>query len=488
MKKNFVSLVGAGAGTIDLLTLKAVECLKNADVVIFDRLADEKILQFVPKSAELIYVGKSSSQHTLTQDQINQLLVDKSKNRYVVRLKGGDPLVFGRGGEEAIFLREHGIEFEIVPGISSSIAVPAYAGIPVTHRGIAKNFAVITGHEMNDESTIKFENFVGIDTLIFLMSAANIEVISRRLIDAGKNPKTPAAIIRWGTRENQQTIITTLDQAKKITPPAIFIVGEVVNLRDKIEWFESRALFGKKIIVTRTRKQASKLSTALENLGAAVFEIPTIEIVPPDDSYSKLDQKISELTKFDWIIFTSSNGVDAFFDRLKQSGKDSRALGGIKIAVIGKSTAETLEKFSLTADLIPEKFVAESLLESFEKIPVAGKNFLIPRAETARDVLPDGLQKLGANVEAVPAYRTKIPESTAKIPTADLVTFTSSSTVKNFVEMFGIETLSKIPSASIGPITSDTIRSFNVEPVVTAEEFTISGLVNAIEKYFRGKP
>ena len=460
--------------------------MKNADVVIFDRLADEKILQFVPKSAELIYVGKSSSQHTLTQDQINQLLVDKSKNRYVVRLKGGDPFVFGRGGEEAIFLREHGIEFEIEPGISSSIAVPAYAGIPVTHRGLAKNFAVITGHEMNDESTIKFENFVGIDTLIFLMSAANIEVISRRLIDAGKNPKTPAAIIRWGTRENQQTIITTLDQAKKITPPAIFIVGEVVNLRDKIEWFESRALFGKKIIVTRTRKQASKLSTALENLGATVFEIPTIEIEPVENS--TLDQKISELAKFDWIIFTSSNGVEIFFDRLKQSGKDARALGGIKIAVIGKSTAETLEKFSLTADLIPEKFVAESLLESFEKIPVAGQNFLIPRAETARDVLPDGLQKLGANVEVVAAYRTKIPESTEKIPDADLVTFTSSSTVKNFVEMFGIETLSKIPAASIGPITSETIRSFNVEPVVTAEEFTISGLVNAIEKYFRGKP
>ena len=485
MKKNFVSLVGAGAGTIDLLTLKAVECLKNADVVIFDRLADEKILQFVPKSAELIYVGKSSSQHTLTQDQINQLLVDKSKNRYVVRLKGGDPFVFGRGGEEAIFLREHGIEFEIVPGISSSIAVPAYAGIPVTHRGLAKNFAVITGHEMNDESTIKFENFVGIDTLIFLMSAANIEVISRRLIDAGKNPKTPAAIIRWGTRENQQTIITTLDQAKKITPPAIFIVGEVVNLRDKIEWFESRALFGKKIIVTRTRKQASKLSNALENLGATVFEIPTIEIEPVENS--TLDQKISELATFDWIIFTSSNGVDAFFNRLKQSGKDARALGGIKIAVIGKSTAETLEKFSLTADLIPEKFVAESLLESFEKIPIAGKNFLIPRAETARDVLPDGLQKLGANVEVVPTYRTKIPASTEKIPDADLVTFTSSSTVKNFVDMFGIETLSKIPAASIGPITSETIRSFNVEPVVTAEEFTISGLVDAIEKYFRGK-
>lgn len=482
-----VYLVGAGAGDFGLLTLKAAEILKSADVVIYDRLADDEILNLCP-NAKKIYVGKSAGLHTLKQDEINQLLVDTArKNKIVVRLKGGDPFVFGRGGEEAIFLRENDLPFEIVPGVTSAIAVPAYAGIPVTHRGIAASFAVVTGHEdpTKEISSINWKNLAtAVDTLIFLMGVANISKIVAKLIEHGRNPETPAAFIRWGTKSTQKVFVTTLKDAPnaKIQPPAIFLVGEVVNLREQLKWFDTKILFGKKILVTRARAQASKLSRALKNLGAEVLEAPTIKIAAPSDEFTSLDAAIKILREFDWIIFTSANGVEKFFERLKVHGLDSRALN--KVAAIGSATAEKLLNFGIVADVVPKNFVAESLADALKNF-VVGKKVLIARAEVARDVLPDTLKNFGADVTIAPVYKT-VPEVPTQIDfdSIDLVTFTSSSTVENFVASYGVENLKKIPSAAIGTITAQTLKNFGVDAKIVAETFTIDGLVSAIEKFF----
>ena len=482
-----VYLVGAGAGDFGLLTLKAAEILKSADVVIYDRLADDEILNLCP-NAKKIYVGKSAGAHTLKQDEINQLLVDEArKNKIVVRLKGGDPFVFGRGGEEAIFLRENDLPFEIVPGVTSAIAVPAYAGIPVTHRGIAASFAVVTGHEdpTKEISSINWKNLAtAVDTLIFLMGVANISKIVAKLIEHGRNPETPAAFIRWGTKSTQKVFVTTLKDAPnaKIQPPAIFLVGEVVNLREQLKWFDTKILFGKKILVTRARAQASKLSRALKNLGAEVLEAPTIKIAAPSDEFTSLDAAIKILREFDWIIFTSANGVEKFFERLKVHGLDSRALN--KVAAIGSATAEKLLNFGIVADVVPKNFVAESLADALKNF-VVGKKVLIARAEVARDVLPDTLKNFGADVTIAPVYKT-LPEKVTDIDfdSIDLVTFTSSSTVENFVASYGVENLKKIPSAAIGTITAQTLKNFGVDAKIVAETFTIDGLVSAIEKFF----
>ncbi|MBR0260687.1 MAG: uroporphyrinogen-III C-methyltransferase [Selenomonadaceae bacterium] len=482
-----VYLVGAGPGDAGLLTLKAREVLEAADVVIYDRLADDFILNFCA-GAKKIYVGKSSGKHTLKQEEINKLLVEEARqNKIVVRLKGGDPFVFGRGGEEALYLRENNLPFEIIPGVTSAIAVPAYAGIPVTHRGIATSFAVITGHEdpTKPESTINWEKLsTAVDTLIFLMGVANLPQIVEKLIEHGRKPDTPAALIRWGTKSNQEVFVTTLAEAPnaKILPPAIFIVGEVVNLREQLKWFELRPLFGKKILVTRARSQASKLSSALKNLGAEVVECPTIKIVPPSDNFLKIDAAIKNLRDFDWTIFTSANGAEKFFERLKVHGLDARALN--KVAAIGSATAEKISTFGIIADVVPKNFVAESLAESLKNF-VDGKKILLARAEEAREVLPETLKKFGAAVTIAPVYKTEI-ETPAQIDfdSIDLITFTSSSTVKNFVATYDVDALKKIPSAAIGTITSQTLQSFGVTPAVVAEEFTIDGLVEAIKKFY----
>lgn len=486
-----VYLVGAGAGDVGLLTLKACEVLKKADVVIYDRLADEKILNFCA-DAKKIYVGKSSGKHTLKQEEINQLLVEEAqKNEIVVRLKGGDPFVFGRGGEEAIFLRENGISFEIIPGITSAIAVPAYAGIPVTHRGISTSFAVITGHEdpTKPESTIKWEKIsTAVDTLIFLMGVANLQQIVSKLIENGRLSSTPTALISWGTKSAQKVYVTTLEEAPnvKITPPAIFIVGEVVNLREKLKWFENRPLFGRKIIVTRAREQISKLSSALSDLGAEITECPTIKIAAPSDNYREIDAAIKILREFDWLIFTSANGVEKFFERLKVHGLDARALGNIKIAVIGSATAEKLSTFGIIADVIPKNFVAESLADSLQKF-IGGKKVLLARAEVARDILPETLKKFGAEIKIAPIYKTEIEKpAQVEFDSADLITFTSSSTVENFIANYGVEPLQKIPSAAIGTITAAKLEDFGIKAAVIAEEFTISGLVDAIKNFYVG--
>ena len=488
-----VYLVGAGAGDIGLLTLKARELIENADVIVYDRLANESILKFAQETAELIYVGKAAGQHSMKQPEINQLLVDLSKRaEVIVRLKGGDPFVFGRGGEEALTLFENDVPFEIVPGVTSAVAVPAYAGIPVTHRGVAKSFAVITGHEMSEQSNINWNKLAtGVDTLVFLMGIENIEIISKRLIENGKTANTPAAVIRQGTKPEQKVLVTTLENAaedverNKITPPAIFIVGDVVKLREQIKWFDTKPLFGKKIVVTRARAQASKLVKMLENLGACCVEIPAIKITSPSDDYAALDSAINNIENYDFVIFTSTNGVDGFFERLKLKKRDSRNLYKSKIAAIGTATADELLKHGINADFVPTEFVAESLIKIL-KNKVAGKKVLIARAETARDILPQELIKHGAQVDVAAAYKTvSAIENKIDLSDVDLVTFTSSSTVTNFVSATEMDELRKVKTAVIGPVTAGTLKMLGINVDISAETYTIAGLVEAIQKYFK---
>lgn len=490
-----VYLVGAGPGNAGLLTIKAREILEMADVVIYDKLADEKLLNYAP-NAEKIYVGKSAGRHTLKQDEINNLLVEKSNTaKNIVRLKGGDPFVFGRGGEEALTLCENNIAFEIISGVTSAIAVPAYAGIPVTHRGIAASFAVVTGHEdpNKSESSINWEKIsTAVDTLIFLMGVENLPKITAKLIENGRAKDTPAAVIRNGTKFSQQIVISTLEnisadvEKKNIKPPAILVVGEVVNLREKLKWFENKILFGKKIVVTRTRQQASKLTRQLENLGADVIEFPTIKIVPPSDNFKNLDAAISDIKNFDWLIFTSANGVEKFFERLKNANLDARSLSASRIAGIGSATAEKLAGYNIIPDLIPAEFRAESLVDAL-KNSVRGKNILIARAEVARDILPAELKNFGANVKVAAAYKT-VADNPPEIDFSeiDLVTFTSSSTVENFVAAVGVDTLKKIKTAAIGTVTAETLKKFGVTADIIAKEFTIAGLVDAIKNFYGG--
>jgi len=504
VKKGKVYLVGAGPGDPGLLTLKAKKALEEADVVIYDYLANKRFLNFCKEEAEKIYVGKKGGAHTLPQEEINKLLVKKAEEgKTIVRLKGGDPFLFGRGGEEAEALFEENISFEVIPGITSAIAVPAYAGIPVTHRNYTSTLAIITGHEAEDkeESKIDFSALSKIGTLIFLMGVKNLPNIVKRLMEEGKSPETPVAVIQWGTLPKQKTATGTLKnivekvKEKGITAPAIIIIGEVVKLREKFNWFETKPLFGKKIVVTRTREQASKLVERLEELGAMCYEIPTIKIEAVVDE--KIYQTIEKLSSYDWIIFTSENGVKFFFKVLWEKGKDLRVLGNSKVAVIGSSTKTFLENMGIRADLIPEKeFTQEGLISAFSRIDIKDKNILIPRAKEAREVLPQRLKEMGAKVDVLPVYETKTcEESKEKLRNileegVDIVTFTSSSTVKNFFKLIE-ETersyLKDIVFASIGPITSATLREFGFEPHIEAKEYTIEGLVNAIKNFLKNR-
>lgn len=501
-----VYLIGAGPGDYKLLTLKACGCLGNADVVVYDRLADDRILGYAPEGAELIYVGKASSQHTMPQKKINQLLVDLAKEgKTVVRLKGGDPFVFGRGGEEALLLKENNISFEIVPGITSAIAVPAYAGIPVTHRGVAASFAVVTGHEdpTKADSDINWPQLAtATDTLVFLMGVANLPKITAKLMENGRSGDTPVAIIRWGTKAQQQVWTSTVAEAaemakrENIKPPCIFLVGNVVNLREQLAWFDGaeKPLQGKRILVTRARAQASQLTTGLENLGAECFEAPAIKIVPPDDKGKALDEAIGHLADFDWTIFTSVNGVEYFFRRLQQAGLDTRSLGGISICAIGSSTAEALQSYGVVADVVPADFTAEGVLASLYGKLKAGDKVLLPRAAEARNVLPEELSQQGIDVTVVPAYKTEAGDADKYLVTKllsdgelDMVTFTSSSTVKNIVKLLGdqaVDLLKNAKIAAIGPITAETCRQQGLQVDVQAEEYTIAGLIKAIKEAF----
>ncbi|HEY3423179.1 MAG TPA: uroporphyrinogen-III C-methyltransferase [Negativicutes bacterium] len=504
MDVGMVYLVGAGPGDYKLISVKALEYIQKADTLVYDRLADDRLLAFTRADVELIYVGKSSNQHTMRQEDINQVLVDKAKaGKTVVRLKGGDPFVFGRGGEEALKLVENKIPFEIVPGITSAISVPAYAGIPVTHRGIATSFAVVTGHEdpTKTESNMRWEQLsTGVDTLVFLMGVENLQHITTKLIENGRPAETPAAVIRWGTKAQQQVMVTTVGQAaaqvakQGIKPPAIFIVGEVVTLREQLAWFDRKLLFGKTVLVTRAREQASILTEQLEALGAQCLEAPAIKIGPAD-SYANIDQAIQELAEYQWLIFTSVNGVDYFFTRLREAGRDTRALANSKVAAIGAQTARQLEKYGVMADIVPLEFRAEGIVEALAGFIAPGMRVLIPRALVARDVLPQKLVQMGALVNVAPVYQTISGDTDGQVLAQklqagqiDLVTFTSSSTVTNLLNLLGSQGAQLLASAKvacIGPVTADTCLEHGIKPDVIAGNYTIKGMMEAIVTLYK---
>lgn len=501
---GMVYLIGAGPGDPGLVSVKAVNCLKRAEVVVYDRLADERILGHGPKDAEYIYVGKASSNHAMKQEEINRLLADRAKEgKCVVRLKGGDPFVFGRGGEEALLLEEEGIPFEIVPGITSAISVPAYAGIPVTHRGVAASFAVITGHEdpTKGESSIRWDKLsTGADTLVFLMGVANLPHITGELMANGRRGDTPAAVIRWGTKPEQEVLLTTVERAAAdaerlgVKPPAIFVVGDVVKLREKLRWFdreETHPFFGKSVLVTRAREQASKLTAALEELGAKCLEVPAIRLREPEDAWRKVDGAISRIEEYDWILFTSVNGVHRFFDRLHGAKKDARALGKAGIAAIGTATAEALGAHGILPDIVPREFRAEGVAEALRDEIQCGHRILLPRAQEAREVLPEKLREMGAVVDVVPVYKTVAAEADGEALAQklahgeiDYVTFTSSSTVTNLLQIIGsADALRGVAVACIGPVTAETCRKNGIAPKIVAEEYTVEGLVEAMKSF-----
>jgi uroporphyrinogen III methyltransferase/synthase len=507
-KSGKVFLVGAGPGDPGLITVKAREVLGEAEVVIYDYLASKRHLDYVPEEAERIYVGKKGGCHTMAQEDINRLIVERAREgKRVVRLKGGDPFIFGRGGEEAEELVEAGVPFEVVPGVTSGIAAAAYAGIPLTHRRYTTNVAFITGHEdpTKEESGIAWDKIAtGIGTLVFFMGVKNLPRIVENLVANGRSPETPCAVIRWGTTLKQETVvgrlldIVRLVKEKGLKPPAITVVGEVVGLREFLSWFENKPLFGRRIVVTRTREQASDLVKKLEELGAACEEFPTIRIVPPD-SWEPLDKAIKDIKEFDWVIFTSVNGVKNFLLRLRATGCDLRSLGKCKVAAIGPKTAEMLEELYLKLDFVPSEYRAEGIIEGLKALGIAGKKVLIPRAEVAREILPEKLAEAGAEVKVVPAYKTVKPEgeeaeALVKLLEGreiDMVTFTSSSTVSNFVDILGRDRVASllkgVDIACIGPITAETAQKFSIQPQVMPQEYTIDSMVKSIEAFYRDK-
>jgi uroporphyrinogen III methyltransferase/synthase len=502
--KGKVYIVGAGPGDPGLITVKGLECIKQADVLIYDFLASSALLKHASKNAEIIYVGKKGSDHTFSQDSINALIVEKAKiGLTVTRLKGGDPFIFGRGGEEAEVLINANIPFEIVPGVTSAIAAPAYAGIPLTHRKFTSTLAFVTGHEdpTKKESSIDWKSLAkGIGTLVFLMGVKNLHHIREGLISHGMHPDTPAALVRWGTTAKQVTVTGTIDtivelkNANGIKPPAILVVGHVVKLREKIKWFEAKPLMGRSIVVTRSREQASDLVKRLSDLGAECLECPTITVVPPDD-LKPLDMAIENLSSYDWLMFTSVNGVNFFFNRLFEKNNDVRALNHVHTAVIGPATAKRLFDFGLKSDIVPESYRAESVVKAFAREDISGKRILLPRAKEARQVLPLELTKMGAVVDDVTAYCNQAVKDDADIilkrlkeRTIDMITFTSSSTVKNFRALLPSEGLDNliqgVTIASIGPITADTARNLGFDVHIVAESYTIAGLCEAIQQYY----
>jgi uroporphyrinogen III methyltransferase/synthase len=502
MKKGKVYIIGAGPGDPGLITLKAVEALKLADVVVYDNLVNEELLAYAPVGARRIYAGKQGGDHTLTQDKINDLLVREALDgSMVARLKGGDPFIFGRGGEEAEELAARGIPFEVIPGVTSAIAVPAYAGIPLTHRGVTSTVAFVTGHEdpTKEKSDIDWQALAGIGTLVFLMGVKNLGQITDALISRGKSPDTPAALIRRGTLPEQQTLTGTLAnmeelaRANRFKPPAILVVGKVVELRDTLGWFDSKPLFGLGVVVTRPERQADDLAKLLAAEGARPIAFPTIAIEPPSD-WSELDAALEELESYQWIIFTSANGVHFFFERLRQKGKDMRDLKGVKVCCIGPATARQLEARGIGVDLVPEEFIAEGILKSFAALNIQGQKILIPRAAKARDLLPEGLKKMGAEVVVATTYRTvnsgrKKEELQARLAAGDVdvITFTSSSTVTNFVDIMGKD-FALPPSvrvACIGPVTAGTAAKAGFKIDILQNEYTMECLVRALVDHFK---
>ncbi|MCX7824882.1 MAG: uroporphyrinogen-III C-methyltransferase [Verrucomicrobiae bacterium] len=498
---GIVYLVGAGPGDVGLLTLRGAELLGQAEVVVYDYLANPELLRLCPPDAEIVYAGKSGARHEMEQHEINRLLVEKGRaGKRIVRLKGGDPFVFGRGGEEAEALAAAGIPFEVVPGVSSAVAAPAYAGIPVTHRSMASALTILTGHEdpTKPETAIDWAQLARFDsTKVVLMGVGNIGKIADALRQHAP-PDTPVAMIRWGTTGQQQTVTGTLENIAQrveqagLKPPAVIVIGPVVKLRERLNWFETKPLFGRRVVVTRAREQASELSRRLRELGADVLEIPTIKIVPPA-SDKILREAIEGIGEYDWLVFTSPNGVEHFFRVFFEIYHDIRAIGGVKIAAIGPATAARVAQLHLQVDLQPTEFIAEAVLEAFRKLDIENQKFLLPRADIARDALPQGLEELGAIVDKVECYRTVLETddvggNIARLwaEGADAITFTSSSTVENFCKLVDMAALLKkfpaIRLASIGPITSAALMRRGLSVDIEAGTHTIAGLVERVCK------
>lgn len=516
-KKGIVYLVGAGPGDIGLLTVKGLRCLRKAEVVIYDFHLNAQVLNYIDRDAEFIYAGKRGGHHTMTQDEINAAIAEKAKEgKIVCRLKGGDPFVFGRGGEEAQVLSREGIPFEIVPGVSSSVAAPAYAGIPLTHRLYSSSFAVIPGYEdtTKDESAIDWAKLAtGVGTLVFLMAVKNIDLLTQKLIDHGRNPDTPVGVVRWGTRADQKTLVSTLKDVaslvreKDIRPPAVMVVGDVVNLRNELQWFEKKPLFGQRVLVTREHSGGFEI---LEDLGAEVLLFPTVEIAPPE-TWDDLDRALERIHEYHWLIFTSVNGVKYFFSRLIEKDVDIRELRGIRLCAIGTKTAAEIRKFGLRVDLVPDEFRAEGLIDAFikegarvrdqgsEAVPaekttdrelLKGLKFLLPRAEKAREVFPERVRELGGIIDVPVAYRAIKPERHGKQlkrflkeGRITIATFTSAATFHNFKEIMGDDSdalLQSVAIAAIGPVTAKAIEKNGLPVAIMPGEATIEAMVGEI--------
>lgn len=505
---GMVYLVGAGPGDPRLITLRGVECLQGAQVVVYDYLANEQLLAHAPHDAERIYAGKIGGRHNQEQDEINRLLVEKARQGYkVVRLKGGDPFVFGRGGEECEALAAAGVAFEVVPGVTAAVGAAAYAGIPLTHRDVTASVAFVTGQEGKDkdESAINWENLaLGNGTVVFYMGITSLRRNMQRLIEHGRPRQTPVALVRWATMPGQQvlhgTIADIADKAESFgfKPPAVTIVGEVVNLRDRLSWFDTRPLSGRRIIVTRAADQAAEFSAILTDLGACVLECPTIKLTEPA-SWHDLDAAISKLQSFRWLILTSVNSVRFFFERLKLLGHDARAIGSCKVCAVGPKTAEAVTAYGIYPDLIPHDFKAEGVVAELSKTSLHGQHVLFPRADRARDVIPSELEHLGAHVTAPIVYRNMLPDRICpeavlalEKRSIDCITFTSSSTVLNMVELLGADLLANmlqgVAVASIGPVTSKTCRELGLKVDIQPETYTLPALSAAIQHYFVNSP
>jgi uroporphyrinogen III methyltransferase/synthase len=503
-ERGKVYLIGAGPGDPGLLTLKGKQCLEEADVIAYDALANPRLLTHARPGAELIYVGKRGGQHALPQDEIGRLLVERARaGKVVARLKGGDPFIFGRGGEEAEELADAGIPFEVVPGVTSAVAAPAYAGIPLTHRDFTSTVAFVTGHEdpTKEDTSIAWDKIAtGIGTLVFFMGVGRLPEIVKQLVDHGRAPETPAAVIRWGPRADQTVVTGTLatleERCAGIKPPARIVVGARGAQPPKHPGFEDKPLFGKRILITRAREQASAFAQRLEAAGAEVVEFPTIQIVPPD-SWDPLDTAIGRLRDYQWAIFTSANGVRFFWERMRHVGRDVRDLFGIRVCAIGPATAAALLERGVRADVVPAEFRAEALVDALAGQPIRGTRILLARAAEAREVLPDELARHGATVDVVPAYRTIKSGANAE-ELRDLlregkihvVTFTSSSTVNHFLELAGDEAptlLRGVVVASIGPITAETAGRHGISSQIVPTSYTIPALTEALVRHFTGE-
>ena len=508
-----VYIVGAGPGDIGLLTVKGLKCLQQAEVVVYDFHLNAQILNYIDHEAEFIYAGKRGGKHTMTQDQINETLVEKAQEgKLICRLKGGDPFVFGRGGEEAEVLAKAGIEFEIVPGISSAIAAPAYAGIPLTHRLYSSSLAIVPGYEdvTKKESSIDWTRLAtGVGTIVFLMTVKNIAMVCKKLIENGRSAETAVAVIRWGTRADQKTLtgklstIADLVKEKDIKPPAVMVVGDVVKLRETLNWVEKKPLFGQRILVTREHSYGFE---ALASLGAEILEFPTIQIIPPAD-WSQLDSAIDGIESYDWLILTSGNGVRYFFQRVFERGRDIRDLKGLKICAVGTKTSSAINKFGINVDMIPKEFNAEGLIDAFIQNtepacrtgrhrtqstdrPLKGLKLLLPRAEVAREVFPDKIRELGGEIDVPAVYRTVKPrvhgkrlQRFLKEGRISVATFTSAATFNNFLDMTGDEAaalLKGVTIAVIGPVTEKAVLRAGLKVDIMPKEATIESMVQAI--------